>query len=137
MSRAFFGAFGKKCHVQIWRFRQKMSPKNEGRISPPRSALEQDYQNFCTSSREAGSLLLHPARHLLLKVRVSIAYGHACLAELFLIASNRFRSQSPRESLCLSVDAFFHLAKLIGRPDLTARPRAGLWQLPYRQQYSR
>src|SRR2546421_11300940 len=56
MSRAFFSAFGKRCHVQIWCLRQKVSPKNEGRISRAQSALEQVYQNFCANSREAGGL---------------------------------------------------------------------------------
>ena len=58
MSRAFFGAFGKRCHVQICCLRQKMSRNFEGRISRAQSALEQAYQNFCTNSREAGGLLL-------------------------------------------------------------------------------
>src|SRR5260370_306897 len=40
------------------RLRQKMSRKNEGRISPPRSALEQVYQAFCAKTREAGGLPL-------------------------------------------------------------------------------
>src|SRR5438874_2572307 len=59
MSRAFFGAFGKRCHMQIWCLRQKMSRNFEGRISRAQSALEQLYQNFCASSREAGSLPLN------------------------------------------------------------------------------
>jgi hypothetical protein len=29
---------------------------DEGRMSPPQSALEQLYQNFCTNTREAGGL---------------------------------------------------------------------------------
>src|SRR5690348_7043690 len=56
MSRAFFGVFGKRCHVQVWCLRQKMSRNDEGRISPSQSALEQLYQNFCTKTREAGGL---------------------------------------------------------------------------------
>src|SRR6059058_5166895 len=61
MSRAFFGAFGKRCHVQICCLRQKMSRNFEGRISRAQSALEQAYQNFCTNSREAGGLPLMKA----------------------------------------------------------------------------
>src|SRR5947209_7845209 len=56
MSRAFFGAFGKRCHVQIWCLRQKMLRTYEGRISRAQSALEQLYQNLCTNTREAGGL---------------------------------------------------------------------------------
>src|SRR5260370_23419800 len=56
MSRAFFGAFGKRCHVQIWCLRQKMLGTDEGRIFRAQSALEQLYQTFCTNTREAGGL---------------------------------------------------------------------------------
>src|SRR2546421_3368333 len=63
MSRAYFGAFGKRCHVQTCCFRQKVSRPDEGRISRAPGALEQAYQNFCTNSREAGSLPFH--HHLL------------------------------------------------------------------------
>ncbi len=56
MLRAFFDAFGKRCHVHFCGFRQKMLPTDEGRISHPQSALEQLYQNCCTTTREAGGL---------------------------------------------------------------------------------
>src|SRR5207302_8832980 len=56
MSRAFFGAFGKRCHMYFCLLWQKMSRNFEGRISRAQSALEQLYQNFCANSREAGGL---------------------------------------------------------------------------------
>src|SRR5437588_13004657 len=58
MSRAFFGAFGKRCHLQMWCLRQKMLRTYEGRISRAQDALEQLYQNFCANTREAGGLPL-------------------------------------------------------------------------------
>jgi hypothetical protein len=41
---------------KFWRFWQKVSRPDEGRISRTQSALEQDYQNFCAKTREAGGL---------------------------------------------------------------------------------
>src|SRR5436309_11704127 len=70
MSRAFFSAFGKRCRVQICCLRQKVSRNDEGRISRVQSALEQDYQNFCTSSSEAGGLPFHHHMHSFTKAQL-------------------------------------------------------------------
>ena len=70
MSRAFFGAFGKRCHAKIGRLRQKVLRSDEGRISRAQSALEQDYQNFCTSSSEAGGLPFHHHMHSFTKAQL-------------------------------------------------------------------
>jgi hypothetical protein len=61
----------------IWRLRQKMSRKNEGRMSPPRSALEQLYQTFCANSSEAGGLLLHHTPYCLTKGGGEPIFGEA------------------------------------------------------------
>jgi hypothetical protein len=70
MSRAFFGAFGKRCHAQICCLRQKVLRPDEGRISRAQSALEQDYQNFCISSSEAGGLPFHHRLHSFTKAQL-------------------------------------------------------------------
>jgi hypothetical protein len=48
----------KRCHVQIWCLRQKMSRNFEGRISQAQGALEQLYPNFYAKTREAGGQAL-------------------------------------------------------------------------------
>src|SRR5437868_14060586 len=70
MSRAFFGAFGKRCHAKIGRLRQKVSRPDEGRISRAQSALEQDYQNLCISSSGAGGLPFHHRLHSFTKAQL-------------------------------------------------------------------
>jgi hypothetical protein len=93
MSRAFFGAFGKRCHAQIWYLRQKVSRPDEGRISRTQSALEQDYQNLCISSSEAGGLPFHHHLHSFTK------------AQLFLLNARHHMVNALRSERILSVFA--------------------------------
>lgn len=102
----------KRCHARFLRLRQKMLPSDEGRIYRLQSALEQLYQHFCANSSEAGDLLPHHVRHILIEVRVSVHLVIRALQRDFLslqIASeaclegreNRQHCSSPTVSYCI------------------------------------
>jgi hypothetical protein len=83
----------KRCHAQIWYLRQKVSRPDEGRISRTQSAQEQDYQNLCISSSEAGGLPFHHRLHSFTK------------AQLFLLNARHHMVNALRSERILSVFA--------------------------------
>ncbi len=95
----------KRCQAHFWAplakdvtckfgcLRKKVLRSDEGRISQAQSALEQDYQNFCTSSSEAGGLPFYHRLHSFTK------------AQLFLLNARHHMVNALRSERILSVFA--------------------------------
>jgi hypothetical protein len=121
MLRAFFGAFGKRCHMHFCLLRQKMSRNDEGRISRAQSALEQLYQNFCANTREAGGLLLHHTRLILPEYEsLSHLVMHALLS-YFLSPLFLLKTITKREP-CMSASDHHNRRSILSRVSDLASP---------------